>query len=97
MFDKKYNIISANPATGILYVTERSPFYISGQVRMRGRNGGRYPYNYPEMIDSVFGVEENTIEVCAGSIPGRTSKQEVSQSSLHVSQSILILIQNQIS
>lgn len=80
MFDKKYIIISANPATGILYVTERSPFYISGQVRMRGRNGGRYPYHYQEMVDRIFGIE-NTIEVCAGSIPGRTAKQKDSQSS----------------
>lgn len=82
-FDKKYIIILANPATGILYITNTSPFFISGQVRMRGRNGGRYPYHYEEMVDNVFGVEKNTIEVCAGSIPRKTTKQErESQSSL---------------
>ena len=37
---------------------------------MRGRNGSKYPYNYPEMIENVFGREENTIEVCSGSVKG---------------------------
>lgn len=27
-----------------------------------------YPYNYLEMIDAVFGKEDNTIEVCSGMI-----------------------------
>ena len=40
---------------------------------MRGRDGGRYPYNYLEMIDHIFGSEENTIEVCSGSIKGRNA------------------------
>ena len=35
---------------------------------MRGKNGGRYPYRYLEMIDYIFGAEENTIEVCSGYI-----------------------------
>lgn len=33
---------------------------------MRGRNNGSYPYKYPEMIDSLFGKGDNTIEVCSG-------------------------------
>lgn len=45
-----------------------SPGFISGHLRMRGKNGGRYPYRYLEMIDNIFGAEENTIEVCRGSI-----------------------------
>jgi hypothetical protein len=65
-FDKKYIIILANPATGILYVTKNSPDFISGQVRMRGTKGGKYPYKYLKMIDNIFGEEENTIEVCSG-------------------------------
>ncbi|MFZ0326852.1 MAG: hypothetical protein WBP64_09625 [Nitrososphaeraceae archaeon] len=64
----KYLIILAEPATGILYITENSPGFISGHLRMRGKNGGRYPYRYLEMIDNIFGAEENTIEVCSGSI-----------------------------
>jgi hypothetical protein len=64
----KYSIILADPATGILYITENSPGFISGHLRMRGKNGGRYPYRYLEMIDNIFGAEENTIEVCSGSI-----------------------------
>ena len=59
----KYLIILAGPATGILYITENSPGFISGHLRMRGKNGGRYPYRYLEMIDNIFGAEENTIEV----------------------------------
>ena len=35
---------------------------------MRGRNGGRYPFNYLEMINTIFGKEENTIEVCSGRV-----------------------------
>ncbi|MDP9287226.1 MAG: hypothetical protein M3P08_03405 [Thermoproteota archaeon] len=62
----KYIIIPATPAKGILYLTQNSPGYISGHVRARGRENGSYPYNYLEMIDTVFGKEDNTIEVCAG-------------------------------
>jgi hypothetical protein len=67
---KKYFIVYADPATGVLYITENSPSFISGHLRMRGKNGGRYPYSYLEMIDNIFGREENTIEVCSGSIKG---------------------------
>ena len=35
---------------------------------MRGKNRGSYPYRYLEIIDNIFGAEENTIEVCSGSI-----------------------------
>ena len=38
---------------------------------MKGRNGGSYPYKLPELINNLFGEEENTIEVCSGSIKGR--------------------------
>jgi hypothetical protein len=69
--NNKYSVILAGPAKGVLYITEGSQNFISGQVRMRGRDGGRYPYNYLEMIDHVFGSEKNTIEVCSGSIKGR--------------------------
>ncbi len=31
---KNYFIIPADPATGILYITENSPDYISGHVRL---------------------------------------------------------------
>ena len=67
-FDQKYFIIPASPATGILYITQNNPEFISGDIRVRGRNNGRYPFNYLEMIDAVFGKEDNTIEVCSGMI-----------------------------
>jgi hypothetical protein len=66
--DKMYFAIPAEPATGLLYVTQNNPEFISGQVRVRGRNNGSYPYNYLEMIDTIFGKEHNVIEVCSGMI-----------------------------
>jgi hypothetical protein len=63
--NKKYFTIPACQATGILYITENSPDFISGHIRVRGRSSGRYPFNYLEMIDVLFGKEENTIEVCS--------------------------------
>lgn len=59
-------MIPASPATGILYVTDNNHQFISGHIRVRGRDNGSYPYNYLEMIDTVFGKEKNTIEVCSG-------------------------------
>ena len=68
--DNKNNllIIAASPASGVLYVTANSPHFISGHIRLRGRDLGRYPYNYLEMIDNIFGRVKNTIEVCSGSM-----------------------------
>jgi hypothetical protein len=66
--NQEYSIILASPVKGVLYVTRDCPYYISGQIRVRGRDNGSYPYNYLEMIDAVFGQEDNTIEVCSGMI-----------------------------
>lgn len=63
-----YATIPADPATGVLYVTQNNPEFISGHVRMRGRNNGSYPYKYLEMINALFGKEDDTIEVCSGRI-----------------------------
>jgi hypothetical protein len=59
-----YKIFEAAPATGILYVTDGSPYFLSGHLRLRGKENGKYPYRYLEMLESVFGPEPNTIEVC---------------------------------
>jgi hypothetical protein len=63
--DGKYVIIKAGPATGVLYTTEQSPMFLSGHLRMQGRSEGQYPVKYLEMIDYLFGPEQNTIEVCS--------------------------------
>jgi hypothetical protein len=63
-----YFVIPATQATGILYVTQDNPEFISGHIRMRGRTGEQYPYNYLETINRLFGKEENTIEVCSGNV-----------------------------
>jgi hypothetical protein len=64
--NQKYIIIPATPAKGILYITQNSPGYISGHIRARARSNGSYPYKLPEMIETLFGREDNTIEVCGG-------------------------------
>lgn len=60
-----YTYLLAEPATGLLYITDNSPQFISGHIRLRGKDEGRYPYKYLEMLDRVFGSEPNTIEVCS--------------------------------
>ena len=69
-----YTVVPAKPATGVLYITKRNPSFISGHLRMRGRSNGRYPYGYLEMINEVFGPEENAIEVCSNSISNSDAK-----------------------
>lgn len=54
-----------SPAIGELLLQNN---FLTGHLRMRGREGGAYPYNYLEFIDNVFGAEPNTIEVCSRSI-----------------------------
>ena len=54
----------------VLYVTEDNPSFVSGEIRMRAKNGGSYPYKYVEMIDNLFGPDDNTIEVCSRSVKG---------------------------
>lgn len=58
-------IYSAHPATGVLYITEDNLSFISGHVRMRGKDEGRYPFHYLRMIENLFGYEAETIEVCS--------------------------------
>lgn len=62
-----YEIVSADPAIGIIYVINN---FISGHVRLLGKGGGQYPHKYLDMIDSVFGFEKNTVEVCSGKMYG---------------------------
>ena len=69
-----YIVVPAKPATGVLYITKRNPSFISGHLRMRGRSNGKYPYRYLEMINEVFGPEENAIEVCSNSISNSAAK-----------------------
>jgi hypothetical protein len=61
----EYYVIPASPATGIIYIIND---FISGHLRMRGRDNGSYPYRYLEMIDAVFGKAEHTFEACAGNV-----------------------------
>jgi hypothetical protein len=65
-----YKIIDCKPATGILYLVNN---FLSGHVRMRGRDNGKYPYNYKEMIHNIFGTTDNAVQVCSNSIVGDSS------------------------
>lgn len=65
---ENYYMIPAHPAVGILYVTKSTPYFISGQLRMRSNGGGKYPSRYIQMIDTLFGHEADTIEVCSNSV-----------------------------
>ena len=44
---------------------EIHPRFLSGHARMRGKNNGKYPYRYLEMLENIFSYEPNTIEVLA--------------------------------
>jgi hypothetical protein len=72
--EPNYYIIPANPAVGLLYVTKKNLGFISGHIRMRGKNLGQYPYHYLELIDMIFGKDDNTIEVCSGNVNGSCYK-----------------------
>lgn len=61
----EYWAYSAHPAKGLLYVTHGNHEFISGHCRMRARPNGSYPYFYTEMLDNLFGPDDNTIEVCS--------------------------------
>jgi len=87
-YDEKYIITHAYPATGILHITNNSPFFITGKASMRGRDRGRYPHKYEEMINHLFGIENNRIEVCSGSVRGRTWTSSAALSSLNVKDSL---------
>ena len=64
-----YNTYPAAPATGVLFITDNNPEFISGHIRVRGEKNGSYPHFYTEMIDNLFGEDKNTIEVCSYHIP----------------------------
>lgn len=68
-------IIMPKPLKGTLFVSFDNLGFMSGQVRVRGKGGGKYPFHYLEMID--YGKEENTIEVCSGSVYGGCSTVDI--------------------
>jgi hypothetical protein len=68
---ENYYMITATPACGILYITKSTPYFISGQLRMRSTGGGKYPTRYIEMLDTIFGTCSNTIEVCSNSVSNK--------------------------
>lgn len=64
-----YDIYPTPPGTGIIYVTDHNPEFLSGHMRVRGEKNGSYPHFYTEIIDNLFGKDKNTIEVCSYLIP----------------------------
>lgn len=66
-----YNVYSCDPATGVVYLTDKNRYFLSGHVRMRGEPNGSYPHFYNEMLDNLFGPEDNTIECCSYKIKSK--------------------------
>jgi hypothetical protein len=64
------SIVLTTPVVGNTYITNHNTRFLSGQIRLRGRGDGRYPFYLLEMIDNMFGVVKNTVEVCSGSVRG---------------------------
>jgi hypothetical protein len=62
-------IFYAYPATGNITLKNN---FITGHLRMKGRDDGRYPYKYLQFINRVFDATSpvRTIEVCSNRIPG---------------------------
>jgi hypothetical protein len=58
-------MLLASPTKDILYVTQTNLKYVSGQIRVKGRNNYSYRCRYLQMIDTIFGKK---IEVCSGKI-----------------------------
>ena len=73
-FDK-YSVYCLTKGVGVLYITKASPQLLSGHIRLRGRNNGRYPYRYKEMIDELFGSSTslNMIECCSGDVKAKSN------------------------
>lgn len=65
-----YDIYPTAPGTGIIYVTDHNPAFLSGHMRVRGEKNGSYPHFYTEIIDNLFGKDKKTIEVCSYLIKG---------------------------
>ena len=69
-----YTIVLAKPAKGVLFITKQSQYFITGDIRARGKDNGKYPYKYLEMIEHLFGPEDNTIEVCSNDMSLREAQ-----------------------
>ena len=68
--------MNPNSATGVCYATNGSPQFISGHLRLRGKNNGEYPYHFKELISELFGScseSDGEEEVCSGSIKSTTN------------------------
>ncbi len=76
----KYSAFFLDNVTGVVYVTCDSPQYASGQIRMRGRTNGQYPFGYKKMLEEIFGKCSSygeEIEVCSGWVKNRPNLMTV--------------------
>ena len=76
-----YRIIDCSPATGVIYLKKN---FLSGHVRVRGKDNGQYPYDYKEMIHNIFGCSNNAIEVCSNSIKGSSKSSHYSLTTVDI-------------
>lgn len=57
--------------TGVAYITHNSPQFVSGHLRLRGKDNGKYPYRYKDALEELFGSCHQSgeeIEVCSGEV-----------------------------
>ena len=65
--DNELLIIKPKPASGLLWITRNSPYFLQGGMTLTARKNGRYPYKYLDVLNYIFGYESGkTIEVCSG-------------------------------
>ena len=67
----KYRIFALDGAIGVGYITSKSPQYISGHFRLRGKENGKYPYKIKDLIRELFGScpsSSEELEVCSGEV-----------------------------
>lgn len=60
--DSEYHILHPYPRIAV------ANNFIMGHWACRGKDEGRYPYGYMQLIDRIFGPEKNTIEVCSRTV-----------------------------
>ena len=72
----KYRIFALDSATGVSYITPKSPQYISGHLRLLGKDNGRYPYAFRDLIEEIFGScpsSSEELEVCSGDVVAKSN------------------------
>jgi hypothetical protein len=72
----RYSLFALDSAVGAGYITHSSPHYISGHLRLLGKNNGKYPHKIKELINELFGScpsSSEELEVCSGEVVAKSN------------------------